>query len=154
MRKPGYTFIELVVVTALLALLATFTIPTFQLLLSQFELTTSVGQVGDLLRLSEQRTVSEQKVYYVSLVTGGQTLTQYLQTTPSDQSVGTLVLPSAIVVESLTFGTAQSLYSVKFTTAGAPQVSGTVVLHDTVRDRRRTVVVTPSGAINTSGPEY
>ena len=153
MRRPGLTFIELIVILAILALLATFVIPTFDLILNQLELNTAISQVQDLLRLTEQRTVTEQKNYYVSFNTGGQIITQYVENTSggSDQVVSTITLPSSIVVDSLAFGGATT---VRFATTGAPSVSGSLVLLDTGRIRHRKIDVRPSGSVVADGSEY
>ena len=60
--KSGFTLIELVVVVALLAVVAAVAIPTYQLLLSQAQLNSATTQVADLMRLQEQKTVTEQKI--------------------------------------------------------------------------------------------
>lgn len=153
-RKRAFTFIELLVIVGIVALLAAFTVPTYQLILSQLQLSEATSQVGDFIRLSEQKTVTEQKTYGVTLTAGGniisQTLTTVSGTTTTVTVVSTLTLPSNIVVSSASFGSSSS---VTFTTAGAPSLSGSLVLNDTVRSRNRQISVRPSGEV-VAGPEY
>ena len=144
--QKGYTLIELILAVGLIALLAAFTVPTFQLILSQLQLSTATSQTGDLLRLAEQRTVTEQQIYSVAFTAGSATVTETL----AGSALYTLTLPSNIVVDSANFGVGVS--TVQFTTAGAPSTSGNMVLHDTIRNVYRQIDVRPSGAI-IEGPE-
>ena len=147
MSKKAYTLVELVVAMSILALHAAFIIPTYQLILSQLQLNTAVTQVSELLRLSEQKTVTEQQIYSVDIVVNGSSITQ--KRNPST-IVTTLNLPTYVVISTVSFGGASN---VAFTTAGSPSVSGSFVLKDTSRNRSRQIDIRPSGAI-IAGAEF
>ncbi len=144
-KRSAFTMIELLLVVGILGVLAAFTVPTFQIILSQLQLSTATTQVTDLLRLSEQKTVTEQQIYSISAAAGATTVTQK----QGSSIIYTLVLPSNIVVSDSNFG---GTTTVTFTTAGAPSVSGYLTLRDVVRGRTRQIDVRPSGAI-IAGPE-
>jgi len=150
--KSGFTLIELVVVVALLAVVAAVAIPTYQLLLSQAQLNSATTQVADLMRLQEQKTVTEQKIYGLTIVAGATTIPYFLcqDAGCSTKTIQYYTLPSNIVISQESF----SSNDVRFSTAGAPSSSGTVVLKDTARSRQRNVDLRPSGAIQDSSPEY
>jgi prepilin-type N-terminal cleavage/methylation domain-containing protein len=146
-RTKAYTLIELIVTMTILALLAAFVVPTYQLILSQLQLNTAVNQVSDLIRLSEQKTVTEQQIYSIDLVAGGTSITQ--KRNPSTV-ISTLNLPTYVTIGAVNFGGATN---VAFTTAGSPGVAGNFVLTDSARNKSRQIDIRPSGAV-ISGPEF
>ncbi|MBU6389370.1 prepilin-type N-terminal cleavage/methylation domain-containing protein [Patescibacteria group bacterium] len=154
--RRGFTLIELLVVIGLLALLASFLIPTFQLLLSQYQLTSAANQVADYLRLTEQKTVTEQQAYGVTFSAGASTVPQFqFVSTPlpngTKTSAGSLTLPNGISISAVNLnGNADIIFS----TSGAPSVSGNVILLDAARNRHREIDIQPSGAIFNNKPEY
>ena len=148
----GYTLIELLIAISILALLASFAVPTYQLILSQLQLTTAANQIADLMRLQEQRTVTEQRTYGLTL-TANATTVPYFLCTNIDCSIKTTLsysLPSNIKISSSTFPN----FDVLFTTAGSPDFSGTLILIDTTRGRHRNVMIKPSGAVEDNSAEY
>ncbi len=149
--KGGFTVVELMVSIALMAILATFTVPTYQLLLSQQQLNSAVDQTSDLIRYAAQRTVTEQVVYGFT-VTAGSTNVVMFQVDGSGNNVTmqTLTLPSNIQVGTVSFS---GNNSIRFSTAGAPSVSGNFTLRDTIRSKSRTIEVRPSGNIRTNTGE-
>lgn len=152
MKRPAFTLIELLVVSGLLALLAAFTVPTYQIIVSQLQLSNSTEQIADFIRLTEQKTVTEQKIYGITLTSGATTVPQFLYNVSNGAKTTqtTLSLPSYISISSETFtGT-----DVRFATSGAPNVSGYLVVTDNVRSRSRKIEVRPSGAILVTGGEF
>jgi prepilin-type N-terminal cleavage/methylation domain-containing protein len=149
--RRGFTIVELMVSVTLLAVLATFTIPTYQLLLSQQQLNSAVDQVSDLVRFAAQRTVTEQSVYGFSVVAGASSVTVFqVNTLNQNVTVQTLTLPSNIEVGTVSFS---GNSNIRFSTAGAPSTSGSFTLLDTVRNKTRTIEVRPSGNIRTNTGE-
>lgn len=149
--KRGFTVIELMVSIALMAILATFTVPTYQLLLSQQQLNSAVDQTSDLIRYAAQRTVTEQVVYGFTVTAGATTLTVFqVDGSGNNVTVQTLALPSNIQVGTVSFS---GNSSIRFSTAGAPSVSGSFTLRDTIRSKSRTIEVRPSGNIRTNTGE-
>jgi type II secretory pathway pseudopilin PulG len=148
----GFTFIELLVVTGLLVLLGAFITPTYQLIMAQLQLSASVDQVAEHIRLAQQKTVTEQQIYGVTFVTGSSSVPLYLfnPVTNGKTTQNTLSLPAYISIHSISFG-GQS--DVRFATSGAPNVSGNLVLRDTIRGRNRLIEIRPSGAVITNTPE-
>lgn len=152
-RAPGFTLLEIVVTVGILALLAAFTLPTYQLILSQIQLNSAVEQTADLTRLAEQKTVTEQSIYGVTFTVNATTIPMFLynsvNSTKTTQS--TLVLPTNISISQVNFS---GNSDIRFATSGAPNFSGTVVLHDSIRNRNRVVEIRPSGNILSNTAEY
>ena len=150
--KRGFTLIELLISMLILAALATFTIPTYQLILTQLQLNSAAEQVADTIRLSSQKTVTEQMVYGVRLNAGATTIPQVrIENDGSATVTGTYNLPANTIIDTVDFSGATEIH---FSTAGAPNYSGTLTIRDTVRNRRRTIEVRPSGNIRTSATEF
>lgn len=150
MLRKGFTLVEALVTVLILTLLAAFTAPTYQLILSQLQLNSAVEEVTDLIRLAAQKTVSEQQVYGVTL-NGGSTNVPLFQIIGVTQTtVQTLTLPANMRIDDVSFGGAQDI---RFTTAGSPSVSGSFTVTDTVRNRSRVVEIRPSGNIRNNQAE-
>lgn len=153
MRAKGFTLTELLVVTMILALVATFTVPTYQLILSQLQLSQAAEQAADHVRTAQQRTVTEQVVYGVTLTTNATSIPLFQITNPNTMAkstIETLSLPSNIRISAVSFS-GQS--DVRFTTAGAPSTSGSFTVLDMVRNRTRIVEIRPSGNIRVGGEQ-
>jgi len=148
----SFTLVELLVVAGLLALVASVAIPTFQLLLSQAQLSAATTQVADMLRLQEQQTVTQQKIYGVTSIAGATSIPNFLCLNGgcTSKTIQYLALPNNIQISGETFAG----NDVDFSTAGAPNYSGTLTLEDMSRLRRRDIQIKPSGAILDSTPEY
>jgi prepilin-type N-terminal cleavage/methylation domain-containing protein len=149
--RRGFTIVELMVSISVIALLATFTVPTYQLLLSQQQLNSAVDQTSDLIRYAAQRTVTEQVVYGFTVSAGSTSIVMF-QVNSSSQNitVQTMALPSNIQVGTVSFS---GNNSIRFSTAGAPTTSGSFTLTDTVRGKSRTIEVRPSGNVRTNTGE-
>lgn len=152
MRSRAYTLIELLVTMSLLALLSGFVIPTYQLIVSQLELSGATNEVADFVLLTEQKTVTEQQIYGLTLTENATTLPQFLYDPVSTNktAITTLTLPAHIKISAVNF----SNTDVRFSTSGAPNSAGNFVLTDTVRNRSRRVEIRPSGAILTNTGEF
>lgn len=152
-KKSGYTLIEMLVTMSVLAFLASFVVPTYQLILSQFQLTSSANEVADFLRLTEQKTVTEQSIYGVTFLVNGASIPQYLYN-PADGSKttkSTYTFPSWIKITQVNFSTNTDI---RFATSGAPNVSGNIVITDTIRNRNRKIEIRPSGEIFANSGEF
>lgn len=151
--RRGFTLLELLVVMGVLVLLGAFVTPTYQLLLAQFQLSTAVDQVAETIRYAQQRTVTEQNPYGVTFTTGASTVPLFLYNTGdgSKTTQSTLTLPSYIIIYQVNFS---GNSDVRFAASGAPNVSGNLVLRDTVRTKNRLIEIRPSGTVITSGAEY
>jgi prepilin-type N-terminal cleavage/methylation domain-containing protein len=151
--KRAFTLIELLITMGILAALAAFTVPTYQIIISQFQLTSSVNEVADFLRFAEQKTVTEQKIYGVTLTVGATTIPhfQYDPSSEAKTSVSTYSLPSNIKIGEVNFS---ENADIRFATSGAPNVSGNLVLTDTARGKSRRIEIRPSGAIFITGGEF
>lgn len=165
-RYRAFTLIELVVTVGVLILLAGFVIPTYQLLLSQFQLSSAASQVADYIRMTEQKTVTEQRMYGVTLTTDGaatmpnpatnKVISQFVYENGAENfaippASASLALPSTIVISSVNFAGERNI---RFSASGAPNVSGNVVLTDTVRNRSRRIEVKPSGMVVDNTSEF
>lgn len=152
-RRRGFTLLELIVVVGLLVLIGSFLIPTYQILLSQLELSTAVDQVAEQVRLAQQKTVTEQVIYGVTFTSGASTVPLFLYNsgngTKTTQS--TITLPSNIIINVVSFS---SHADIRFATSGAPNYSGYLTLKDTVRSKSREIDIRPSGTVITSGGEF
>lgn len=160
MRYPGYTLVEMLIVVGLVSFLAAFMIPTYQLIITQLQLSTSADDVTSLLRTAEQKTVTEQVTYGMSLVAGATSIVQFNCSTAScDDGNGSSTktttsvfnFPANIQIDSVNLA---GNIDLRFATSGAPNASGSVTLIDTSRGKRRTINVRPSGAIITSPAEF
>lgn len=133
--------------------LAAFIIPTYQLILSQFQLTSSAGQIAEFMRFAQQKTLTEQKIYGVTLNSNAAIIPQFLYNsdTGTKTTQTTYALPSNIIISQVNFS---GNSDIRFTTSGAPSVSGNIVIKDTVRNRSRRIEVRPSGAILANTGEF
>jgi len=152
-RLSAFTLIEALVSVAILALVATFVVPTYQLILSQLQLNSATAQVADFIRLAEQKTVTEQQTYGVTFTTSATSVPLYLYNanTNSKTTQTTLTLPSDISITEVSLGGSND---VTFATSGAPSVSGYIILTDSVRSRSREIDIRPSGAIINNEAEF
>lgn len=152
MRTRGYTIVELLVVLGLFVFLASFLIPTFQLILSQLELNNATDQVVDILRHAQQKTVTEQRIYGVTFTVNAATIPHFIYNPDTSKTpVTTYLLPESIIIGQVNFsGNAD----IRFSTSGAPNVSGNVVLKDIIRNKYKRVTLNPTGAITANQPEY
>lgn len=152
-RSRGYTLIELLITVGILALLASFVIPVFELILSQLQLSTATNDVAELMRHTNQKTVTEQVIYGVTLTSGASTIPQFLYNTSTGSKTvqSTYSLPSNIRLDTVDFS---GNTDIRFSTSGAPNASGTLVLLDTSRGRHRVITVRPSGAVFVNQSEY
>jgi|GEM_PF-5236766 len=142
--KRAYTFIELLVVVSVLAMLVAFTIPTFQLILSQLQLNSAVNQVTDFIRLAAQKTVTEQQIYGITLNPGSVNVTMFEMVNGVKTTVQTSTLPTNMEIDQVSFN---GNSDISFTTNGAPTVSGQFTVEDTIRNKSRVVEIRPSGNI-------
>lgn len=134
----------------ILASLALFTIPTYQLVLSQVELNGAVNDVTDFIRHAAQRTVTEQIVYGVTMNSGASSIVMYQLNGNTKTTVATQNLPTNMQVGTVSFGGATS---VSFTTVGAPSVSGFLTIKDVNRNKSREIDIRPSGNIRNNQGE-
>lgn len=151
--RAGFTLLELVIVMAVLSLLATFTVPTYQLILSQIQLNSTVGQAVDFIRLAEQKTVTEQTIYGITVTASASTILMYSYNagTGVKTTIDSLDLPTNITIGTVSFS---GNNDVRFATSGAPNYSGTFTLHDSIRLRNRTIEIRPSGNILDNTAEF
>lgn len=151
--RRGFTLLELVVVMGLLVLIGSFTIPTYQILLSQLQLSSAVDQVAEQIRLAQQKTVTEQSIYGVTFTSGSNSVPLFLYNsgngTKTTQS--TITLPTYIIIDTVSFS---GNSDVRFATSGAPNYSGYLTLEDTVRSKSRKIEIRPSGTVITNGAEF
>jgi prepilin-type N-terminal cleavage/methylation domain-containing protein len=152
-RRKGFTLLELVVVMGLLVLIGSFTIPTYQVLLSQLQLSSAVDQVAGQIRLAQQKTVTEQSIYGVTFTSGANTIPLFLYNTSNGNKTtqSTISLPTYITIDTVSFS---NNADVRFATSGAPNYSGYLTLKDTVRSKSRKIEIRPSGTVLTSGAEF
>lgn len=151
MRK-AYTLVELLVTISVLALLAAFVVPSYMLIMSQAQLNTAVSEVSNLLRYNEQKTVTEQKTYGLTFSAGSGTIPIFIKNVDNSKTAQpTYTLPVNIVLGAVNFSGSSD---VLFTNSGAPNVSGSFVLTDTVRNKSRLLTVKPSGEIVANTGEY
>jgi len=153
MKRRGYTLIELIVTVALLAFIAAFAVPTYQLILAQAQLTSATAEVSDFLLETQQKTVTEQTIYGVTLNVSGTTIPQYTYNpiTQVKTSKSTFNLPSNTQIIQVSFS---GNSDIRFATTAAPNVSGYLVIEDTVRMRAKKITISPSGSITANQPEY
>ena len=151
MRKRAFTLIEIVITISVLSALTAFIVPTYQLILSQFQLTSAASQVAEFIRLTEQKTVTEQVIYGVTLTDNATTIRQFLYTEEETVPQTTFALPSNIIISEVNFS---GHSDIRFAPSGAPNVSGSVVIEDVVRNRSRRIEIRPSGAILTNTGEF
>jgi type II secretory pathway pseudopilin PulG len=152
-RRSAYTVMELVITVGVLAVLTAFIIPTYQLILSQLQLNSAVQEVADFMRLAQQKTVTEQQIYGVTLTAGATTIPLFLYDplTAVKSTQTTLTIPANVSISAVNFS---GVSDVRFTTSGAPSTSGNIVLTDTIRNRNRTVEIRPSGNILNNTGEF
>ena len=153
MRNPGFTLIELLVVIGLMTLIAAFTIPTYQSILSQEQLSQSTDELIGYLLSIQQQTVTQQKIYGVTFIAGSTTVPQYLYdtTNATKTSQSSFTLAANTQLGAVNFSTQSD---VRFSTSAAPNVSGTVEILDTVRGRHKLITISPSGSITANQSEY
>ena len=148
--KRAYSLVELLVTMSILTLLAAFTVPTFQLILAQYELSQTTTQVANFLRLTEQKTVTEQQIYGITLTANATTISQYIYNpTTSAKTIQTsFSLPVNTSIGAVNFS---GNNDITFSTAGSPSTSGNFTILDTIRNRTQQIDIRPSGGIFISG---
>lgn len=153
MIRKGYTLIELLVVVAALAFIAAFAVPTYQLILAQAQLTSATAQAADFLLSTQQKTVTEQKIYGVTLSTSATSIIQFVYnpTTHAKTTQTVFNLPSNTEISQVNFS---GNTDIRFATTAAPNVSGNLVIHDIIRNRYKRITISPSGSITANQPEY
>lgn len=153
MKYRGYTLIELLVVILIMALLAGFAIPTYQTIIAEEQLSEASNQLVDFLLLTQQQTVTQQQIYGVTFTTGATTVAQYLYNpnTATKTPKTTFSLAPNTQIGTVNFSNQSD---VRFSTGAAPNVSGTVVVYDTVRNRHKLITISPSGSISDNQSEY
>jgi len=154
--KRAFTLIELLIATAVIVSVVAFITPTYQLIISQLQLSEAANQVADFLLLTQQKTVTEQVIYGVTFTAGATTIPQYTYVdngdgTSTKTQKATFTLPTNISISQINFS---SQNDVRFSTSAAPNVSGNVVIEDVVRGRQRRITISPTGAINANQAEF
>lgn len=148
----AYSLIELIIAISVLTLLSSFVVPTYQIIMSQMQLGAAVDEVTDLLRLSEQKTVTEQKIYGVTLTANASTIPQYILNPDSTKTAQpTYTLPANIKIGEVNFS---GNSDIRFSTSGAPNVSGNLVITDIARSRSRRIFIKPSGSVFATQGEF
>ena len=151
-KKFGFTLIELVVSIGVIALLVAFSVPTYQLMVAQQQLNSAVDQVEEYIRLTQQKTVTEQQSYGLTFISNSTTVTQFLYVSDTEKTtVEVFNLPTNIKIKSTDFA---NQADIRFTSAGSPNISGSLVLNDIIRNRSKAIEIRPSGAIISSGQEF
>jgi prepilin-type N-terminal cleavage/methylation domain-containing protein len=149
--QRAFTLVELLVTMAVLVLLGSFVIPTYQTILSELQLSSAVEQVAEQTRLAQQRTVTEQQVYGVTYTVGANTVPLYSMNGATKTAVSTISLPAYVSISTVSFsGNAD----IRFAPSGAPNYSGYLVLRDIIRNRYRRIELRPSGTIITTSAKY
>ena len=153
MRARALTLIEVLIAVVVLAAVAAFIVPTYQLILSQLQLNSATAQVADFIRLAEQKTVTEQVIYGETFAVNGTSIPLFLYNTSNGTKTTntTLTLPSDIYISYVSLGGSSD---VTFATSGVPSVSGYIILTDSVRSRSREVDIRPSGAVINNQAEF
>ncbi len=150
MTRRAFTLVELLVTVSVLAFLAAFTVPTYQLLLSQLQLNSAVNEAANFIRTAQQRTVTEQQVYGITLTLNDDAIPMFVVQGATSPVIGTMDLPNSIEVGSISFG---GQTDIRFSAAGAPSTSGSFTLRDTIRNRSRTIEIRPSGTVRANTSE-
>jgi hypothetical protein len=103
--------------------------------------------------LAQQKTVTEQQIYGVTLTAGATSIPLFLYNTTNGAKTTqtTLTLPTNIAIHQVNFS---SQSDIRFSTSGAPSTSGNVVLVDSIRLRYRKIEIRPSGNILSNTSEY
>lgn len=150
--RKGFTLIELLITVGIMALLVAFSIPTYQLLVAQQQLNSAVDQVEEYVRLTQQKTVTEQQLYGLTFVANATTVTQFRYNPINSQktTIEVYTLPINIKIGQVNLSGQSDIH---FSTAGSPDFSGSVVLNDTIRNRNRSILIKPSGSINSNQSE-
>lgn len=150
MLRRAFTLVEILITLVILTVLAAVTVPTYQLILSQLQLNSAVEQASDFVRLAAQKTVTEQQIYGVRFTAGSANIVMFRQNGGTQTTISTTTLPANMQVSAFSFSGASE---VRFSTAGAPNVSGNFTIRDTVRNRTRQVEIRPSGNIRNNQAE-
>lgn len=153
MRKRGFSLVELLITIGLLSLIAVFVLPTYQLIMAQFQLSEAAQQVESFIRLTQQKTVTEQQIYGITLTANATTIPQYIYDTESGTKTNqsTYALPSSVKIGSVNFS---GNTEIRFSPSGSPNYSGYLVLNDTIRNRNRRIDIRPSGSVIGNQNEY
>ena len=153
MPRNAFTLIELLVVVGLMSLIAAFTIPTYQAILSEEQLSQATGELVGFLLLTQQQTVTQQKIYGVTLTTGATSVSQYLY----DPASGTKTPQTTFNLAANTqLGTVSfsGQSDIRFSTGAAPNVNGSVEVYNFSQNRHKKITVSPSGSVTANQSEY
>lgn len=148
--KSAFSVVELLITIMVLAALAAFTVPTYQLILSQIQLNSAVEEIADFVRLAEQKTVTEQQIYGVQLSNNAVTIPMVLVSGSNRTTIKTLVLPANMKLTDLSLA---GQTEVRFSTSGAPSTAGSFEVLDMIRGKSRLIEIRPSGSIRTNSGE-
>ena len=153
MRKSGFTLIELLVVIGLMSLIAAFTIPSYQAILSEEQLSQATDQLVGFLLLTQQKTVTEQKIYGVTFTAGATSISQYVYDPVSSNKTPTTTfnLAQNTQLGAVNFS---SQSDIRFSTGAAPNVNGSLEIYNPSQNRHKLIIVSPSGSITANQSEY
>jgi len=139
MGSRGYTFVELIVVLMLIALLATITWPSLQAGLDRFILEETAWRVAREIRLAQQLAVVEGRWYQIRFLHNSDRLVIRRQ----DGTETEIKLPPQIDLELTTFTNNQFF----FYPSGAPSMGGTVPLANGRGEKRYVKVTVGAGRV-------
>jgi prepilin-type N-terminal cleavage/methylation domain-containing protein len=140
-HRPGFTFGELVAVIAVMAIMATIAAPSFKYLVAKYTLNGAANLLSADLRYTQQRSVTEQKLYELRIVPA--TRSYSVVNLVASSTIKAVTLDPAITISSPT-GLASN--RVNFNASGAPSSNGDVILSH-ASGYTSTVSVRPSGFV-------
>jgi len=141
-NSGGFQLIQLVMVCAIIGIMAVIGVPVFTRYQPNIKLNAEAKQLISDLRYAQQKTVSEQKIYYIEIDIPGKEYSIIKQETPATP-IKTIVLDPEITFQEVSDLTDNK---VVFNSFGAVSEAGEIILANS-QESIITINIKPSGHI-------
>ncbi|MFA5318380.1 MAG: GspH/FimT family pseudopilin [Patescibacteria group bacterium] len=138
----GFQLIQLIMVCAIIGIMAVMSVPLFTKYRPDAQLTSAAKQLASDLRYAQQKTVSEQQIYYIEITPLNKEYS-IIKTADPGEIIKTVSIGQDITFQEISGFTDNKII---FNSYGAVSESGDIILSN-LQENAITVQVKPSGYI-------